>query len=347
MIVLKNVNKIYEQKDRAIHAVKGINLHVKKGEIMGIIGYSGAGKSSLIRCLNLLEVPTSGEVIVDEKNLVDLTEQQLREMRKEIGMIFQHFNLFRSKSVFKNIAFPLKKSGLSKEEINKRVYELLNLVGLEDKINSYPSQLSGGQKQRVAIARALANNPKVLLCDEATSALDPETTLSILSLLKEINQKLGLTIVLITHQMDVIKEICHRVAVMENGEVVEEGDIVRIFSNPQEGITKRFISSLFNYEKINKFLEENPYISELKSGEKIVKLSYIGTNTEGAYISEITRKFNIDASILFGNIEIINNTLIGNLVVKLHGEKNNIEKAIEFLTSNEIIIEVLKEDKNK
>ncbi|MEG0301430.1 methionine ABC transporter ATP-binding protein [Cetobacterium sp.] len=339
MIQLRNIIKTYENKGQSIEALKELSFDFKKGEITGIIGYSGAGKSTLLRCINLLEVPSSGEVIIDGVTLNDLDSKELRETRKKIGMVFQHFNLMRSRTVAKNIAYPLKGSGLSKKEINERVDELLSLVGLEDKKDNYPSQLSGGQKQRVGIARALANRPNLILCDEATSALDPETTISILKLLKKINKDLGVTIVLITHQMEVIKEICDSVIVMEDGVVKEEGDIVDIFSRPKAPITKRFLSSIFNSNKIESYLE-NILVRE---DEKIIKLAYVGTSTEEAYISRISRDYKVDASILFGNIEIIKETPIGNLIIKLKGDDKNIFDSIEYLNKNKIYPEVLKD----
>ncbi|MGL5951474.1 MAG: methionine ABC transporter ATP-binding protein [Cetobacterium sp.] len=339
MIQLRNIIKTYESKGQSVEALKELSFDFKKGEITGIIGYSGAGKSTLLRCINLLETPCSGEVLIDGVELGSLNPKELREKRKKIGMIFQHFNLMRSRTVAKNIAYPLKGSGLSKAEIDERVNSLLDLVGLKDKKSSYPSQLSGGQKQRVGIARALANNPDIILCDEATSALDPETTVSILKLLKKINRELGVTIVLITHQMEVIKEICDRVIVMEDGFVKEEGDVIDIFSRPKEPITKRFLSSVFNSDKINDYL--NGIL--VKGDEKIIKLAYVGSNTEEAYISRISRDYGIDSSILFGNIEIIKETPIGNLVVKLKGEEENIQNSLDYLNKNNIYTEVLKD----
>ena len=336
---LRNIIKTYESKGQSVEALKELSFDFKKGEITGIIGYSGAGKSTLLRCINLLETPCSGEVLIDGVELGSLNPKELREKRKKIGMIFQHFNLMRSRTVAKNIAYPLKGSGLSKAEIDERVNSLLDLVGLKDKKSSYPSQLSGGQKQRVGIARALANNPDIILCDEATSALDPETTVSILKLLKKINKDLGVTIVLITHQMEVIKEICDRVIVMEDGFVKEEGDVIDIFSRPKEAITKRFLSSVFNSDKINDHL--NTVL--VKGDEKIIKLAYVGSNTEEAYISKISRDYDVDGSILFGNIEIIKETPIGNLVVKLKGEEENIQNSLDYLNKNNIYTEVLKD----
>lgn len=276
MIELKDINKVFKDKNQnEFYAAKDVNLKINYGEIFGIIGFSGAGKSTVVRCINLLGRPTSGQVIVNEKNLLELSAKELREERKKIGMIFQHFNLMPSRTVFENIAFPLKHSGLSKKQVQEKVRELLTLVELADKESQYPSQLSGGQKQRVAIARALANNPKILLCDEATSALDPTTTKQILGLLKKLRDKLNLTIVIITHQINVVKDICDKVAVMEHGKVVETGDVFDIFANPQDEVTKRFIHSTTNLQKIEELISENSNVVQLKKGEKIIRLSYL------------------------------------------------------------------------
>ncbi len=349
LILFEDINKTYFTKNQIVEALKKVNLHVAKGEIYGVIGFSGAGKSTLIRCINLLEKPTSGRVVVDGKELTDLSPSQLRESRKKIGMIFQHFNLMKTRNVFQNIAYPLKGSGLNKVQIQNKVYELLNLVGLKDKADVNPSQLSGGQKQRVAIARALANDPKVLLCDEATSALDPQTTKSILELLKEINYRLGLTIVIITHEMHVIKEICNKVAVMENGEIVECGDVLQVFSKPRENITKSFVSSIFHNSNIKSFYEEEHFVSEVTESQMLARISFVGQKTGQPFISRISRTYKIDASILFGNIESIQNVPIGNLVVKLNGNKTNILEAIKYLEEHNIYVEVIKDantDKN-
>ena len=256
MIKLKQVSKTFDTKSGNLHAVKDVNLEIQDGEIFGIIGFSGAGKSTLVRCINLLERPTQGRVLIDEVDLMDLDEKKLREVRKKIGMIFQHFNLMRSRTVHQNIEFPLKKTKLTKNEREEKIASLLELVGLTDKRDAYPSQLSGGQKQRVAIARALANDPKVLLCDEATSALDPQTTQSILKLLKKVNEEMGITIVLITHEMAVVKDICDRVAIMEEGTVVEAGNTVDVFSHPQVRITRDFIDTASNIRKIYDLIED-------------------------------------------------------------------------------------------
>lgn len=346
MINLKNIKKTYVSGKSSVEALKDVNLNIKEGEICGIIGFSGAGKSTLVRCINLLERPTCGEVFIEGKDITLLSPKELRESRKNIGMIFQHFNLMKSKTVFKNIEFPLKGNGLSKEEIKLRVNELLELVGLSDKSSSYPSQLSGGQKQRVAIARALANNPKILLCDEATSALDPQTTQSILNLLRDINEELNLTIVIITHEMNVVKEICDKVAVMENGNIVEEGDILEIFSNPKANVTKDFISTLFQNNKIYDLLEKDLFIQDISEDEVLAKISFVGQNTGQAFISKISRKFKIDASILFGNIEMVKNVPIGNLIVKLSGQIENILNAEKYLKEHNINLEVINYDRN-
>lgn len=343
MILLKNLNKIYNTKAGEVEALKDVTLNIKKGEIYGIIGFSGAGKSTLVRCINFLEKPTSGEVIVDEKNLGTLSNKELRVERKKIGMIFQHFNLMKSRTVFENIAYPLKGKGYSKEEINKKVNDLLKLVELEDKAKVYPSELSGGQKQRVGIARALANEPKILLCDEATSALDPQTTKSILRLLKEVNKKFGITIVVITHEMQVVKEICTRAAVMENGRVVEEGNIFKIFSEPKEKITKNFIDSTSLLTNIYDLIKEKSSVVDIKENEKILKLKYLENSTSEPIISIVSREFNVDTSIIFGNIEIIQDSPLGGLIVIIRGDEVQINKVIAYLKENKVEVEVIKD----
>ena len=342
MIELKNVSKTFGAKRGEVHAVQDVSLTIKDGEIFGIIGFSGAGKSTLVRCINLLERPTGGSVIIDGKDITKVSERELREVRRKIGMIFQHFNLMRSRTVYGNIAFALKGSSLSKAEQDKKIRELLELVGLSDKIDAYPSQLSGGQKQRVAIARALANEPKVLLCDEATSALDPQTTQSILKLLNEVNKKLGLTIVIITHQMDVVKDICDRVAVMENGYVVEEGNTIDVFDHPQQPITKDFIDTATHIGKIYELIEEGNPLTELAPGAKMLLLSYSSLNTKDAVISQVSRKFNVDASIIFGNVEVLKSLPFGKLVITLNGTPENIEHAVAYFQQAGIDTEVIK-----
>jgi len=328
MIKFENVSKSFESEARVVEAVKNVNLHIEKGKICGIIGFSGAGKSTLVRCINLLERPSSGKVFIDNTEITALSEKELRKKRKEIGMIFQQFNLFASRNVFDNVAYPLKYSGMKKEDIRKKVDSLLELVGLSDKAKAYPSQLSGGQKQRVAIARALANDPKILLSDESTSALDPQTTRSILKLLKELNEKLGITIVVITHEMQVVKEICHKVAVMEKGEVVEEGDVFTVFANPEKEITKDFVDSTSNLSKIHELIDEKVSITKLSKEECIVKFKYLERSVSEALVSQISRKYNLDINIIFGNIELIGENPIGGLVSIIKGENKSIEDAI-------------------
>lgn len=342
MIQLEHVSKTFTTKSGYVHAVKDVSLQIKEGEIFGIIGFSGAGKSTLVRCINLLERPEAGSVIVDGKELLKLTPAQLRETRKKIGMIFQHFNLMRLRTVAQNVAFPLKKSGLSKEEIDRKVKELLELVDLSEKANVYPSQLSGGQKQRVAIARALANDPKVLLCDEATSALDPQTTHSILKLIKDINQKLNLTVVLITHEMGVVKEICDRVAVMEDGNIVEQGSIVDIFTHPHAKMTKSFIASTSTTDRIYELIEEGHALTELAEDEVIVSLKYDANNATQALISEISRTYEVDCNIIFGNIEVVKDTPIGTLIIVLKGDQARRKAAFECIKEHGVEAEVIK-----
>lgn len=342
MIRLENVSKTFQTKERNVHAVKNVNLNIEEHEIFGLIGFSGAGKSTLIRCINLLERPTSGKVWIKNTELTALNEKELRNIRKKIGMIFQHFNLMKSRTVFENVAFGLKGSGLSKEEIKRKVLNLLEMVELKDRADSYPSQLSGGQKQRVAIARALANDPAVLLCDEATSALDPQTTQSILKLLKKVNQELGITIVLITHEMGVIKEICDRVGVMEDGEVKELGEVAEVFAHPKEEITKNFIATTSNISKIYELIEENAAITELKKNEQMVLLSYGSENASQALISKISRENQVDANIIFGNVEVLQNKPIGHLVVTFSGKKEDIASALKNLESYGVRVEVIR-----
>lgn len=336
MITLKNVSKVYKKELGEVEVLKNINLNFKEGKITGIIGQSGAGKSTLLRCINFLEKPTSGEVIVDNKDLSKLKIQDLRELRKKIGMIFQHFNLMKNRTVYENIRYPLEGSKVSKKEIEDKIEELLELVDLKEKKNAYPSELSGGQKQRVAIARALANSPKLLLSDEATSALDPETTSSVLGLLKKINEKLKVTIVLITHQMEVIKEICDEIVILENGEIKENGNLIDVFSNSHSELIKKYLFSDF-YKKLKNYLLD----VKIQEDEKLLKLIYVGEAIQEAYISKISTLYNVEASILFGNIEIIQNTFLGYLLIKLKGEKDSIKYSIKYLAKNKIKIEVI------
>jgi len=342
MIKIENVNKTFVMKKREVHALQKINLEIETGEVFGIIGYSGAGKSTLIRCINLLERPTTGSVVVDSEELTALTPKELRQARRKIGMIFQHFNLMPSRSVLGNVLFALKGADMNKAEKEAKAIELLNLVGLSHRINSYPSNLSGGEKQRVAIARALANDPKVLLCDEATSALDPETTASILKLLKEVSQKLGVTIVLITHAMEVIKEICDKVAVIEGGKVREKGTVLELFSNPKSDVTKQFVAQSSGIEKVYELIEENADIMALKDDEMILKLTYNDSTAKEAMIYQLTKKFDLKTNIIFGDMNLIQGVGIGTLVVKCCGIQGNREEAIRYIKEKGIQVEVMK-----
>ncbi len=343
MIELNHVSKTFGSGQSQVRAVEDVSLRIGPGEIFGVIGFSGAGKSTLVRCINLLEKPTEGTVTVDGQELTALAPAALRQARRRIGMIFQHFNLMQSRTVFGNVAYPLRGSGLSRAQIAEKVRGLLQLVDIADKENAYPSQLSGGQKQRVAIARALACDPKVLLCDEATSALDPQTTKSILALLRRLNEQLGLTIVLITHEMAVVKEICSRVAVMEHGRVVEEGDVLSVFAAPRQEVTRSFIRTTSNLRKIDELVAADEPITHLRPGELIVRLSYLSSNAAQPVISAISRLYSVDISIIFANIEIIQNVPIGGTVAIVSGRRPDITRAMEYLIEHNVGVEVIKD----
>lgn len=325
MIKIENLSKEYKTKERIIKGVDHVSLTVDKGEIFGVVGYSGAGKSSLIRCLNLLEQPTSGKIIIDGMNLTELRGNDLRKARLKIGMIFQHFHLITQKTVYENIAFALRAANTPAKQISGRVTELLEMVGLADKRNVYPAQLSGGQKQRVGIARALANNPSVLLCDEATSALDPNTTLAILKLLKKINRELNITIVLITHEMNVVKEICDRMAIMQDGKVVEEGSVYNIFSEPQTELTKEFISSVVSFDVPPAILN--------KCTGRLIKVMFKGDVAGDGIISDMVQKYNIRGNFLHGSIEYIQETPLGIFLMELQGDEAEVDKALAYISS--------------
>ncbi len=342
MINLKHITKTFETEAGAVHAVNDVSLRIAPGEIFGIIGFSGAGKSTLVRCINLLERPTSGEVIVDGTDLTKLSNPDLRSVRRRIGMIFQHFNLMPSRTVHDNIALAMRHLGLSRAQQDAKIHELLSLVGLADKRDNYPAQLSGGQKQRVAIARALANDPKVLLCDEATSALDPQTTHSILRLIREVNRKLNLTVVVITHQMSVIKEICDRVAVMQKGRVVETGTITEIFSRPQAALTKSFINTANNVNKFLELVANGELDDAIGQGDEVLLLTYTGRSAGEPLIVALYEKFGVKANIIFGNVDFIGGVAIGNLGVILSGKPEAISSAKNYLQSNNVAIEDLK-----
>lgn len=341
MIQLEGLHKTFRTASGIVEAVKDVSLTVDQGDIYGIIGFSGAGKSTLIRCVNLLERPTAGTVSIDGVELTGLNEKELRNVRKKIGMIFQHFNLMASRTVGENVAYPLKGSGLSKDEISNKVLSLLELVGLSDKKDAYPSQLSGGQKQRVAIARALANDPKVLLCDEATSALDPQTTASILKLLAEVNKKLGLTIMLITHEMGVIKEICNKVAIMEKGVVLEQGEVFSVFSEPQHTVTKNFIDSTTSVSHIYELIDSKASVVSLKDGQMLLRLKYPRQTVSNPMVSAVSRLYNVDLNIIFGDLEIVGNTSLGGLIVIIDGKPSDIQSAIAYMRENNVGVEVI------
>jgi len=341
MIYIKNLTKIYHSDAGDVKALENVNLHIKQGEIFGVIGLSGAGKSTLLRCINMLETPTSGTIEIDGVDMTKLSPYELKEYRKKIGMIFQHFNLLSSRTVWENVAFPLEIAGLDKNKIKEKVDNLLDLVGLTDKATSYPSQLSGGQKQRVGIARALANDPKVLLCDEATSALDPQTTLSILNLLKDINEKFGLTIVLITHEMNVIKQICHTVAVIEKSRVVEQGPILEVFSNPKTETAKNFLKDITLSELPDELKERIRQLQSSNLEGRIVKISFFGQITTQPIISTMVKKFGINANILFGNIDYIQENPYGVLIVELNGQNGGANEALNYLKGLGLKVEVI------
>ena len=336
MIELNSVKKVYQSKKKKTTALNGIKLKVKSGEIFGIIGYSGAGKSTLIRLINMLEKPTEGEIWVNNKRMDKLKNNELRKARQEIGMIFQHFNLLSSRTVWDNIAFPLEVIGLSKIEINSRVNELIELVGLTEKANSFPSELSGGQKQRVGIARALANRPKVLLSDEATSALDPKTTDSILSLLVEINKKFGITIILITHEMHVIQKICDRVAIIDNGQIVEEGPVIEVFTHPKIEITKEFVKQIVKQSSCEEAFE-------LVSGKNsnTLKCTFLGDKANKPIISDWIKTLNVEVNILEGSIQNIQGYPYGTLYIEINVAKDKLLESISFLENYGVEVEVI------
>ncbi|MBQ4372008.1 MAG: ATP-binding cassette domain-containing protein [Firmicutes bacterium] len=357
MISIKDLHKRFTTKTAEVNAVDGVSLEIADGQIYGIMGYSGAGKSTLVRCINFLELPDSGSIeisgfgkVISEGGRMFLerdgsrspmSEKELRALRRSIGMIFQHFNLLDRSTVFDNIAYPLKYTGKSRQEIEARVDELLGLVDLKDKKFSYPSQLSGGQKQRVAIARALANSPKILLSDEATSALDPDATEAILALLKELNRKLGLTIVIITHEMAVIKAIADRVAVMEDGRVVEEGGVYDIFAAPAEKITKKFVGSSSGLEKIDKLIESGAVEAENTDTDKLIRLTFSKESVGEAIISRVSRNYGVDVNLVLANVDVVAGAALGGIVAKISGEKDAVSAALAYIESCGVRTEVI------
>jgi D-methionine transport system ATP-binding protein len=336
MIEFKQVSKTFRLGNREVHAVKNVSLTVEQGDIYGIIGFSGAGKSTLLRLVNLLERPTEGTIEIQGVNVSSLPAKELRKQRRNIGMIFQNFNLFNSRTVAGNVAYPLKLAGTPKSEIAARVEELLRFVGLGDKAKDYPDQLSGGQKQRVGIARALATNPDILICDEATSALDPDTTADVLRLLKKVNRELGITILLITHEMEVIQSICSKVAVMENGEVIESGGVFDVFTDPRHETTRRFIHS------VQQDLPSPGVLAEWRAagGGKLYRLLFKGPIANEPVLSKVTAKHGVTFNIVYGSVRELQERLFGNLIVSFLGEPAAVTAAIEEIATLTDIEEV-------
>ncbi|WP_226051705.1 methionine ABC transporter ATP-binding protein MetN [Dickeya chrysanthemi] len=340
MIELINITKVFQQKSRAVTALDDVTLRVPAGQIYGVIGASGAGKSTLIRCVNLLERPTQGKVLIDGKDLMSLSESQLTHTRRQIGMIFQHFNLLSSRTVFGNVALPLELDNTPASEIKQRVHQLLDLVGLSDKHDAYPANLSGGQKQRVAIARALASNPKVLLCDEATSALDPATTRSILELLKDINRRLGLTILLITHEMDVVKRICDQVAVISDGKLIEQDTVSEVFSHPKTPLAQKFIQSTLHLDIPDDY-QQRLSTSPRQDSVPLLRMEFTGQSVDAPLLSEVARKFNVNNNIISAQMDYAGGVKFGIMLAEMHGQETDTQAAIAFLQQHHVNIEVL------
>ncbi len=333
MIEFENVSKVFHVNGTSLQALNNVNLKIESGDIYGIIGFSGAGKSTLIRTINALEKPTAGRVLIDGEDINALPENELRKRRKNIGMIFQQFNLLETRTIYENVALPLKLNKVPKEQIKKKVNEILEFVELSDKKNTYPGKLSGGQKQRVGIARALATEPSILLSDEATSALDPKTTTSILNLLKKINRELNITIVLITHEMNVIQSICNHVAVMENGEIVEKGDVLDVFSLPKENITKNFVKTVIN-DSVPELLLEG--IRKDTRNYKLLRLKFLDSDSTESVLSSVNKKFDVETNILFANISEIQQKILGIIIIQIIGNPEEIEKAQEYVTQRHV-----------
>ena len=341
MIKLNNITKIFELPNKKLTALDNVSLNIEKGQICGVIGASGAGKSTLIRCVNLLEKPTSGSVIVDGVELTELSDRELVRARRQIGMIFQHFNLLSSRTVFENVALPLELESMPKAKIQEKITALLALVGLSEKRDAYPSNLSGGQKQRVAIARALASDPKVLLCDEATSALDPATTQSILKLLKEINRTLGITILLITHEMEVVKQICDQVAVIDQGRLVEQGTVGEIFANPKTELAQEFIRSTFHISLPDEYLENLTDTPKHSKAYPIIKFEFMGRSVDAPLLSQASKKFGVELSILTSQIDYAGGVKFGYTIAEVAGDEDAITQTKVYLMENNVRVEVL------
>ena len=342
MIRLEDVSKVFKlngEGKRELHALKDVSLEIPNGSIFGIIGRSGAGKSTLIRCINLLERPTSGKVFMDDVEMTSLPDSDLRAARRKIGMIFQSFNLLANRTVYGNIAFPLELEGWEKQKIKERVNEIAALVDIEGKLSQYPAQLSGGQKQRVGIARALANHPNLLLSDEATSALDPQTTKSVLKLLRDINEKLGLTVILITHEMNVIKEICDSVAVIDAGEVVEQGSVLKVFTTPVKAITKELLTHVIRTELPESFADLKFTAKSDKESDLMLQISFFGNSAARPIISDLVRKYDVDVNILVAHIDHIRTTPYGTIIIQLSGEDK--ELALEHMLDLNLKLEVI------
>ncbi|UFJ39426.1 methionine ABC transporter ATP-binding protein [Brevibacillus humidisoli] len=341
MIQLTDIHKTYRVGNKQIDALKGVSVQIKKGEIFGVIGFSGAGKSTLLRTINLLEKPTSGTVAVNGRDMLALKEKELRNARKKIGIIFQHFNLLSSYNVFDNVAEILRMNRVRKDVIDKKVADLLRLVGLEDKANAYPAQLSGGQKQRVGIARALAMDPEILLCDEATSALDPQTTDSILELLLDINRRFNLTIVLITHEMQVIKKICDRVAIMENGVIIEQGSVIDVFSSPKQQTTRNFIRTIFDDEVPADMMAK---IKHTGPAAKVLRVAFRGDAALDPVLGTLTARYPVTTNLLYGSITSIKGTALGILLLHISGEENDVEEAIAYLRKSVYSVDLVPQE---
>ncbi len=340
MLKLTQVSKQYHVQQQTVTALRDINVSIKRGDIVGIIGKSGAGKSTLIRCINLLERPSSGDIFIDDVNLMTLSTADLRQARRKMSMIFQHFNLLTSRNVFDNVALPLELQGMDKLAIANTVDPLLELVELSDKREHFPHQLSGGQKQRVAIARALATEPRLLLCDEATSALDPETTHTILALLKRINQDMGLTIVLITHSMDVIKQICDRVGIIDNGKLVEYGDVINVFAEPTHPVTQRLIGQAFHLE-LPENLQQRVVFEPAAGLYPLARLTFVNNSANTPLVTDIHQRFGVVVNILQADLEYIHGNNIGFMLCQLIGESAAIEQVLTYLTTQSVKSEVL------
>lgn len=343
-IELNNISVNFQNHDQEIDAVKNVDLQIKRGDIYGIIGYSGAGKSTLVRVINLLQQPTQGSVIVNNQEILKLKPVELRQARKKVSMIFQHFNLMKSRTVQGNVEYPLLGTKISKADRQAKAEKLLRLVGLSEYAGTYPSQLSGGQKQRVAIARALASDPEILISDEATSALDPKTTKSILELLKQLNRDLDLTIVLITHEMQVIKSICHNVAVMDAGEIIERGPVAKVFTEPQQKLTTDFVETSTNVKEAIDRITSTIKISEFSANQELMYFNFIGNSTKQGVVSEFSQKYGIDVNILFANIDQIDGENVGYMIAIITGDLDAFNAAIQKLCSEGVKTRILTND---